>query len=427
MGKHANKSPLNTSVTKTRARNIRLLKLLVCALLICAAFFAGFLIRGDNVLLGSLGFPGLAAQDASAQKTDTHDSSTLDGRMAEVEQILQDDSLDQYDIETATEKVIEALADTTEDPYLRYYSPSQYETISQDMANNVGGVGVLFSEYKGKTYAVDVFEGSEAQNANVEPGDFVVAIDGDRSHDWTVSEVTSALKAKSGEDVVITWRHPSSLDDEGGTEYRTTLTCSDYTVKNVTAEMIGTVGYIQLKQITQNAASLVEDAIEQLNNEGATAFVLDIRDNPGGYLTQAVDVASLFIRSGTIVRIQTKDADETTKNANGTATSLVTDKPLVVLINENTAASAEVLAAALADNQRATLVGTTTLGKGSVQVTRDLSYGAGLRYTAALYKSPLGHDIEGVGVQPEIGVGLSEDEDNQKALAIETAQTLASE
>lgn len=427
MGKHANRSPLNASVTKTRMRNIRLLKLLVCALLVCAAFFAGFLVRGDAPLLGMLGFPGMVTPDAATTKINTHDSSTLDGRMAEVEQILNKDSLDQYDLEAATENMIEALADTTEDPYLRYYSPAQYETISQDMASNVGGVGVLFSEYQGKTYAVDVFEGSEAQNANVQAGDFVVAIDGDRSHDWTVSEVTSALKAKDGEDVVITWRRSTSLDDEGGTEYRTTLTCTDFTVKNVTAELIGTVGYIKLKQITQNAGNLVEDAIEELDNQGATSFVLDIRDNPGGYLTQAVDVASLFIRSGTIVRIQTKDADETTKNATGTAMSLVTDKPLVVLINENTAASAEVLAAALADNQRATLVGTTTLGKGSVQVTRDLSYGAGLRYTAARYKSPLGHDIEGVGVQPEIGVGLSEDEDNQKALAIETAQTLASE
>ena len=95
-----------------------------------------------------------------------------------------------------------------------------------------------------------------------------------------------------------------------------------------------------------------------------------------------------------------------------------------MLVNGKTAASAEVLAAALQDNQRATLVGTTTLGKGSVQVTRDLSFGGALRYTAAYYKSPLGHDIEGVGVAPDVTVGLADGEDNQKALAIETAQSL---
>ena len=130
------------------------------------------------------------------------------------------------------------------------------------------------------------------------------------------------------------------------------------------------------------------------------------------------------MKSGTVVKIQTKEAEETTKNANGT---IATDKPLVVLVNGNTAASAEVLAAALKDNQRATLVGSTTLGKGSVQVTRDLSFGGALRYTAAYYKSPLGHNIDQVGVVPDIAVGLSEGVDNQKALAIETAQSLVRE
>ena len=97
----------------------------------------------------------------------------------------------------------------------------------------------------------------------------------------------------------------------------------------------------------------------------------------------------------------------------------------MVLVNGNTAASAEVLAAALRDNQRATLVGTTTLGKGSVQITRELSFGGALRYTAAYYRSPLGRDIDGVGVTPDVAVSLSEGGDNQKALAVETAQSLA--
>ncbi len=195
-------------------------------------------------------------------------------------------------------------------------------------------------------------------------------------------------------------------------------------MKNVVTELSGSVGYIQLKQVTQNASSLVSSAISDLESQGALSFVLDIRDNPGGFLTQSVDVASLFVKSGTVVKIQTKEAEETTKNANGT---IATDKPLVVLVNGNTAASAEVLAAALKDNQRATLVGSTTLGKGSVQVTRDLSFGGALRYTAAYYKSPLGHNIDQVGVVPDIAVGLSEGVDNQKALAIETAQSLVRE
>ena len=165
-------------------------------------------------------------------------------------------------------------------------------------------------------------------------------------------------------------------------------------------------------------------AVSELESQGAASFVLDVRDNPGGYLTQSVDIASLFVKSGTLVKIQTREAEDSTKTATG---AVATDKPLVVLVNGNTAAAAEVLVAALQDNQRATLVGQTTLGKGSVQVTRELSFGGALRYTAAYYKSPLGHDINGVGVTPDVTVALSEGIDNQKELAIETAQSLAGE
>ncbi len=115
----------------------------------------------------------------------------------------------------------------------------------------------------------------------------------------------------------------------------------------------------------------MRQAISDLDAQGAQAYVLDLRDNPGGYLTQAVDISSYFVKSGTIVRIVTTGADETTKNATG---SVLTDKPLVVLVNGNTSSAAEVIAASLQDNQRATLVGATTLGKGSVQVTHDLSF-----------------------------------------------------
>ena len=138
-----------------------------------------------------------------------------------------------------------------------------------------------------------------------------------------------------------------------------------------------------------------------------------------GYLVAKADRAH-----GTIVRITTKSTDETTKNATG---EFLTDKPLVVLVNGNTSSSAEVIAASLKDNERATLVGTTTLGKGSVQVTHELTFGGALRYTAAYYKSPLDHDIDGLGINPDISIGRSDDEDNQKSLAMETAQSMVRE
>ena len=427
--KRSKSEKVAASAEETRRRNLRLIGIFAIILAICAAFVLGFTIRGSDSALKVLGLTTLVEDSTTVVTTSSSDEEdsieALSSRIAEVVEILDEESLDSYDLETMTEIVLEALADSADDPYLTYYNAERYAALLQETSDEYGSIGVLFSEYNGKAYVVDVFEGSAAQLAGVEEGDFVVAIDGDDSYDWTAAEVTSALTRSAGEEVTITWRRASSLDDEGGEEYTTTLVCSDYSEANVsTALYEDEVGYIQLKQITSNAADLVSEAIEELEDEGATCFILDLRDNPGGYLTQAVDVASLFVKSGTIVRIETTQS-ETTKNATGVSTTEGTDAALVVLVNENTSSSAEVIAAALQDNQRATIVGTTTMGKGSVQVTRELSFGGALRYTAAYYKTPNGADIDGVGVVPDVQVSLSDDSDNQLELAISIALSLA--
>ncbi|WP_294418884.1 S41 family peptidase [uncultured Senegalimassilia sp.] len=427
MPRHTDKlANMAASARKARARNIKLAKLFSLIIVVAAAFVGGFAVRGDVDLLDALGLTQLTGtQDAKAKAAQTQQTyNSLAARVGEVEGIVNKDSLDSYDLDTATTKMLDAFAVSTQDPYLRYYDASRFAATSSDASDNGGGIGVLFNEYNGSAYAVDVFEGSPAQMADVQPNDVVVSIDGDRSHAWTASEVTQALKRDQGSQVVITWRRASSLDDTKGTEFTTTLTVTDQTVKNVTTELTNNVGYIQLKQITQNSAQLVRQAIVDLDSRGAQSYVLDLRDNPGGYLTQAVDISSYFIKSGTIVRITTKSSDETTKNATG---DVLTDKPLVVLVNGNTSSSAEVIAASLKDNERATIVGTTTLGKGSVQVTHELTFGGALRYTAAYYKSPLDHDIDGLGINPDISIGLSGDDDNQKSFAMETAQSMVRE
>ncbi len=418
---------LAVSARRARARNIFLAKNFFIVILIAAAFVGGFAVRGNDALLAKLGLAQFVSSEQAAT-VNTSSSTTynsVSARLSEVENVINNDSLDTYDLDTTTGKVLDAFAQATQDPYLRYYDASRYTAMNNDSSATGGGVGVLFSEYNGSAYAVDVFEGSPAQLAGVQTNDVVVAIDGDRGHQWTASEVASALKRDEGQQVVITWRRGTTLDDTKGSEFTTTLTCTTSVETNVTYELSDEVGYISVKQLTQNAATFVRQAVVDLDAQGAQSFVLDLRDNPGGYLTQAVDISSLFVKSGTIVRIRTKTADETTKNASG---EVATEKPLVVLVNGNTASAAEVIAAALQDNQRATIVGEKTLGKGSVQVTHDLTFGGALRYTAAYYKSPLDHAIDGYGINPSIVVGASGDgEDSQKAFAIETAQSLVSE
>ena len=204
-------------------------------------------------------------------------------------------------------------------------------------------------------------------------------------------------------------------------EFTTTLTCRSYDVANLTSELDDGVGFIRLRQVSQNASELVKGAVEALAADGATSYVLDLRGNPGGYLTQAVDIACLFVQSGVIVEVETVDGT-TTKTATG---ATITNAPLVVLVDEYTSAAAEVLAAGLQANQRATVVGQTTRGKGSVQVTRELTFGGAVRYTAAYYLTPLGASIEGVGVAPNISLLSSEGADVQLEVAIDTARSLA--
>lgn len=406
---------------KPGVRNAKVIKALAFAIGACLLFCAGFLVRGDQSLMQRLGVDSSSGASTEAVSSPTSDG--LAARIAEVEGMLQHESLDSYDLDASTSAVVEAFLESTNDSFTRYFSDARYTSFVDSSTEEYPGIGVFFAESEGRAYALDVFEDSSAAQAGVRPGDFVVAIDGDRSQDWSATEAINAVQREAGATVVVTWLRPDGEGESGGSEFTTTLACSEYEEPNVSIDLLGgNVGYVKLSQFTQNSDSLVRQALEQLKGQGATSFVLDLRDNPGGYLTKAVDVASLFIRSGIVVEITTVDAS-TTKQVSG---KTATDAPLVVLVNENTAGSAEVLAAALRDTDRGTIVGTTTMGKGSVQVTKPLSFGGALRYTAARYKSPSGYSIDQVGVTPDVTVSQRDgnEVDEQLDLAVDTAASL---
>ena len=423
-GKHRGRDRKIAVLTKQeKARGRRAMRFFAFFLAVALAFVAGFAVRSQTAFVQSLGFsvsPDEAAATASSKKLkSTYDS--ISARVEEVEDLLADRSLDAVDLEKATYSMLDGLLKATGDPYAAYFNPERYNNyIKETTERTYAGIGVLFSEYNGRAYVADVFEGSEAEAKGVRQGDFVEAIDGDSGRVWSLTEVVNSLAREEGTSVVVTWMRPISLDAETGSEFTTTLECRRYKEANITTELVNDVGYIRLHQITQNSSDLVKGAISDLTSQGAVAFVLDVRDNPGGYLTQAVDIASLFIKSGVVVEIKTVDG-VSSKTASGVT---VTDAPLVVLVNGYTSAASEVLAAALQDNQRAEVVGQTTLGKGSVQVVRELSFGGAVRYTAAYYLSPLGHEINGVGVVPDIMVGATEDSDAQRLVAIDTAHSM---
>jgi len=424
MGERGNSQRAAARTRKMRARSYRLMRIFIIVILVSLAFLAGFVLRGHPHFLQSLGLPesitGVpepSTVDASSSKKDVFNSLSM--RVSEVEDILSEDSMDTINVDDATVGTMKAVGDASNDPYLRYYTPERYAKLLNNNDEGYAGVGVLFSEYNGQAYVVDVFEGSPAQLEGVQIGDFVAGVNGDRSQVWSRSEVAAVLSQEQGSTVYIDWRRPESLESSGGTEYTTSLSCEEYSEINVTSEYDEerTVGYVKVKQFTQNAAALVQAEIDSLTAQGARAFVLDLRDNPGGYLGQAIGLASLFMPGGTVVEVRTKDG-QSAKPATGQP---VSSNPLVVITNKNTAAAAEVVAAALKESQRAMVVGTNTMGKGSVQIMHDMSFGGALRYTAAYYLTPEGHAIDQVGVTPDVTIDATDEGDFQKDYAMEVA------
>lgn len=404
-------------------RSARLIRALSFFVLICLVFAAGFFLRGNDAVMSRLGLSDLSVETnqnpGATISGDTSDSASA--RVSEVQGILDNYSLDEYSLDSTGTKLIQSLLESTGDTYARYYSPSKYEAYRESDSKNTYGIGVLFGDYNGQAYVVDLIGNGPAQAAGVKEGDFVKSINGEsRSGGWTVEEAIKAIEGSENSTVVITWRRPTSLDASGGEEFTTTLTRKNVKQTNVTYSYSKSqhVGYIRIRQLGEDTDTYVTKAVNSLSKRGAKAYVLDLRNVAGGYLTQAVNVASIFQKSGVVVRIQTKDSD-TTRSASG---KTVTDAPMTVLVNGNTSAAAEVLAASLQDSNRARLVGSTTMGRGTVQVMRELSFGGAISYTAARYLTSQGRSFDGTGITPDVkaeaGSGKT---DTQKRIAIDEA------
>ncbi|MDO4533886.1 MAG: S41 family peptidase [Coriobacteriia bacterium] len=395
---------------------------------ICLVFAAGFMLRGNDVLLERLGMDAFsidAEQNPGATVSgDTFDS--LAARIAEIQGIIEQDSLNSYSLDDATRSTIVDFLKETGDPYVQYYDVQSYAAYGANEADAVYGVGVLFGDYKNQAYALDVIPGSSAQTSGVREGDFVVAIDGERKDGgWPLPDAIKRIDREDGKTVVVTWRRPENVESPGGEEFTTTLVCAAAERENVVSRMRGeNVGYIRVRQLNRDATANVSDAISKLTGKGAKAFVLDLRNCPGGYLTQAVELVSLFQGSGVVVQIKTKD-NVTTRSATG---SPLTTAPLAVIVNGNTAAAAEVVAASLQDNDRAVVVGQPTMGKGTVQMMRELTFGGAISYTAAEYLTPQGRSLDQAGVSPNVVAasgGSGATSDIQLELAVEAVSARA--
>jgi carboxyl-terminal processing protease len=323
--------------------------------------------------------------------------------------------VEEVDPEKLTNSAIDGMLKTL-DPYSTYLSPERYRELEIGTSGEFGGVGMEVSEENGVLTVITPIEGSPAEKAGIKPRDQIIEIEGKSTQGMVVQEAVRILRGPSGTPVKITIRR------EGEKEPRViTLIRDKIVVKSVKPELLENgIGYVKLAQFQDRTSQELTEAIaglETQNGKELSGLILDLRNNPGGLLTEAIDVVDEFIDSGLIVSVRGRTEDQT-REYYATKNGSFQTFPVVVIVNDGSASASEVVAEALQDSKRAVILGTKTFGKGSVQTIIKLEDGSGLKLTTAKFYAPSGRSINQVGVTPDIKVENSEDQDKQLESAI---------
>lgn len=305
------------------------------------------------------------------------------------------------------------------DPYTIFIEPEVREEEKERFRGNFGGIGARLQRNDEGDLILTPIRGNPAEAAGILEGDILIAVDGIDIHpDLTVEEIANLIRGEKGTEVVLTVVHPGSSEPEEIPIIRATILLPSVSSRILPDDE--TIGYIQLSRFSGESAGEVERALEDLLAQGVEKLILDLRHNPGGLLDAAVDVSDLFLSSGPIVIQISRNEDERIFEASEKV--LAEDLPLVILVDEVTASSSEIVAGALRDRGRAYLIGQTTFGKGSVQLVHDLSDGSSVHVTSSRWFTPNRHMIDQQGLVPDIiVVPTQEDIDSGRDAVLENA------
>ena len=309
------------------------------------------------------------------------------------------------------------MVSAVEDPYTRFVAPEQLREENMEMEGEYGGLGMYIGQRDGKILVISPIEETPADRAGVKPMDEIVKVDEKVVVGMHQNDVVKMLRGAPDTSVTVWMRRK---DEEELKSFK--MTREIINIKTVRFEMIDQIAYIRLNNFHHKTAIELEDAVREAAAKNASGIVLDMRNNPGGLLNIAVDVASLFLDGGLVVSIKGRvhRFDDTIYATSGKATNL----PLVVMINEGSASAAEIVAGAVQDRKRGLLVGMKSYGKGSVQSLFNLPDNSGMYVTIARYTTPSDRIIDQKGLLPDYvvegGPMADKDEDKQlqKALGV---------
>ena len=326
--------------------------------------------------------------DKLYQKLDLF-SDVLDTLKKEyVDDVKQDEVID-----SAINGMLQSL-----DPYSSYMSPEAFQNMSRDTKGEFGGLGIEITMESGLVKIITPIEGTPADKAGVQAGDYIVKIEDKQVKGMTLLDAVKLMRGKVGTSLEITVRRP---EVEG--EIKFNITRAIIKIREVSAEVKENIGYIRLRAFNEQSHNQLIKQIKKISNKKIDGYILDLRNNPGGLLSQAIKITETFLDGGEIVSTRGRDKNDI-RIFNAKKGDKINNKPLIVLINQGSASASEIVSGALKDHKRAILLGEKSFGKGSVQSIIPLKNRGGLRLTTAKYYLPSGESIHEKGVEPDITV-----------------------
>ena len=326
--------------------------------------------------------------DKLYQKLDLF-SDVLDTLKKEyVDDVKQDEVID-----SAINGMLQSL-----DPYSSYMSPEAFQNMSRDTKGEFGGLGIEITMESGLVKIITPIEGTPADKAGVQAGDYIVKIEDKQVKGMTLLDAVKLMRGKVGTSLEITVRRP---EVEG--EIKFNITRAIIKIREVSAEVKNNIGYIRLRAFNEQSHNQLIKQLKKISNKKIEGYILDLRNNPGGLLSQAIKITETFLDGGEIVSTRGRDKNDI-RIFNAKKGDKINNKPLIVLINQGSASASEIVSGALKDHKRAILLGEKSFGKGSVQSIIPLKNRGGLRLTTAKYYLPSGKSIHEKGVEPDITV-----------------------
>ncbi|HEY86733.1 MAG TPA: S41 family peptidase [Dehalococcoidia bacterium] len=316
---------------------------------------------------------------------------------------------DELDTDILSQAAIEGMVEALDDPYTSYMDVETYQLNLNSIEGKFEGIGAQVAVRDEQIMIIAPIADSPAAKAGIRAGDIILAINGGSTSGMSLAEAVLSIRGPRGASVTLLILHQGETEPE-----EIEIVRAEIELDSVYFEMKGDIAYTNITHFTERTDEELSQVLQSIAQEAAMGIVLDLRSNPGGLLSAVVEVASHFLEEGVVVNVMDNQGDISAQVVK--STRVVTDLPMVVLVDSHSASGSEVLAAALQDYVRATIAGTTTFGKGSVNRFYQLEDGSGLYLTVAHWLTPDGHPIEGEGLHPDYELELDEEDAIQWAI-----------